>query len=68
MYVKSVSAPDAATKTAQLPQFLMQLRRQRESEAFSIWANEEAAKIFPNIPILSKLMADAQKQQQSQPQ
>ena len=66
LYVKSISPPDAATKAAELPEYTQQLRRQREGEAFQLWANTEASHVFPGIPALQKAQAAAQAQQPAQ--
>jgi hypothetical protein len=57
VYVKSVAPPDAAAKTAELPQYTSQMRRERESVAFNVWVNSEAQKEFANIPALQKAMS-----------
>jgi hypothetical protein len=54
VYVKFILPPAADVKAEQLPRFTAQLRRSRESEAFGIWANEEASREFVNVPALQK--------------
>ncbi len=41
MQVKSISPVDPAKKAANLPVFMQQVRRSRESEAFNVWVNME---------------------------
>ena len=57
MHVRSLSPGDASRKNAELPQFIQQMRRGRENEAFAIWVNTEAGREFRNIPALQKLQS-----------
>lgn len=50
LHVQSISPVDAVKKTAELPQFLAQMRRGRQSEAFNIWVNNEAARELSGLP------------------
>jgi parvulin-like peptidyl-prolyl isomerase len=59
LFVKSVSPADAAVKAADMPQYLSQIRRGRENEAFNMWVNNEANREFRNIPYLQQLEPQA---------
>ncbi len=59
MHVRSMSPGDATRKTAELPQFIQQLRRGRENEAFAIWVNNEASREFRNIAAFQKPQSGA---------
>ncbi len=60
VYVQSLLPVDAARQAADMPQFLEQLKRGRENEAFNTWLNVEAQHELINIPALRKQMAAAQ--------
>jgi len=55
LFVQSVASPDPAVKEADLPQYISQMRRGRENEAFNMWVNSEANREFRNIPYLQRL-------------
>jgi hypothetical protein len=59
MHVRSISPGDASRKTAELPQFIQQMRRGRENEAFAMWVNNEASREFPHITAFQKLQSGA---------
>ena len=59
LFVKSLSAPDAAAKAADLSQYISQMRRGREYEAFNLWVNNEANREFRNIPYLQRIESTA---------
>ena len=59
VYVQSRSPVDSATVSADLPQFMATLRRQRQSEAFDQWWQAEANRQFRNITALQKFAAGA---------
>ena len=59
LYVQRLEPMDTTKKTADLPAFIAQMRRGRESEAFNIWINNEASREFRNIPALQKLQQGA---------
>ncbi len=61
VYVKFILPPTAAMKAEELPRFVAQLRRSRENEAFSMWANAEASREFANVPALQKPATPAAK-------
>jgi hypothetical protein len=52
IYVQSLLPVDEAVKNADMPQFLAQLRRARENEAFNQWLTMEANRELRNVPIL----------------
>jgi peptidyl-prolyl cis-trans isomerase D len=57
LHVRSLAPADSARKTAELPQFIQQMRRGRENEAFAIWVNNEANREFRNIAAFQKLQS-----------
>jgi len=59
MHVRSISPGDATLKATELPQFIQQLRRGRENEAFAIWVNNEASREFQNIDAFKKSRSGA---------
>ena len=52
LYVQSILPVDQAVKNANLPEFIAQMRRSRESEAFNLWLQTEANHELANIPAL----------------
>jgi len=54
-FVQSLLPVDEASKTAELPQFLAQQRRSRESEAFNLWLETEANRELKNTPVYAEL-------------
>jgi hypothetical protein len=54
LYVQRLEPMDVSKKTVDLPGFIAQMRRGRESEAFNIWVNSEASREFRTIPALQK--------------
>ncbi|HTB85160.1 MAG TPA: SurA N-terminal domain-containing protein [Candidatus Sulfotelmatobacter sp.] len=59
MHVRTISPGDAARKATELPQFIQELRRGRENEAFAIWVNNEASREFRNIAAFQKSQSGA---------
>jgi hypothetical protein len=57
VFVQSLLPVDEAAKNADLPQFLAQLRRTRENEAFNEWLTVEANRELRNVPILQPAAA-----------
>jgi hypothetical protein len=55
LYVKSLQPVDMAKKTAELPQFLNQVRRGRQNEAFNAWLQAEANRELRNTPVYSEV-------------
>jgi hypothetical protein len=45
---------DEAVKNADMPQFLAQLRRSRENEAFNQWLTIEANRELRSVPMLQQ--------------
>ncbi len=52
IFVQSLLPMDEAEKNAAMPQFLAQLRRTRENEAFNEWLTVEASRELRRVPIL----------------
>lgn len=48
LFVNSLEPVDATKKKNELPQFISQVRRARESEAFNLWLNSEANRELQN--------------------
>ncbi len=61
LFVHEMLPVDQAKKTAALPQFLDQVRRSRQSEAFNVWIMSEANRELQDTPF-AKQMAGAPKQ------
>jgi hypothetical protein len=53
VYVQSRTPADPKTVSADLPQFLATLRRERETEAFNQWIQAEANRQFRTIPVFA---------------
>lgn len=60
LFVQSLLPVDEARKTAEMPRFMTQLRRNRESEAFNIWLGEEANRELKNTPVYEEMMRGRQ--------
>lgn len=54
IYVQSLLPVDEAVKNADMPQFLAQLRRSRENEAFNQWLTIEANRELRSVPMLQQ--------------
>ena len=61
MFVQQLLPVDATEKTAAMPQFLGQIRRARQSEAFNLWLQAEANRELHNTPFFEKMAAGAAK-------
>jgi hypothetical protein len=55
LFVKAMQPMDMAKKTAELPQFLNQVRRGRQNEAFNAWLQSEANRELRNTPVYSEI-------------
>jgi len=55
LFVQSLLPVDETHKTADLPQFLGQIRRGRQNEAFNLWLQAEANRELRNTPIYAEL-------------
>lgn len=55
LYVKAVLPVDEAKKKTELPQFLAQVRRGRQNEAFNLWLQAEAGRELRNTPVFAEL-------------
>ena len=55
LFVHSLLPVDEQTKTAALPQFLSQVRRGRENEAFNLWLQAEANRELRDTPVYAGL-------------
>ena len=55
LFVKSLQPVDMAKKTAELPQFLNQVRRGRQNEAFNAWLQAEANRELRNTPVYTEV-------------
>lgn len=60
IFIKSLLPIDAATEAADMPEYIAQIRRQRENDAFNEWLNVEANREFRNVPFFQKQAATAQ--------
>lgn len=56
LYVQSLLPVDEASKKAEFPAFLAQMRRSRETEAFNLWLQTEASRELINTPVAQELM------------
>ena len=59
LLVQSLLPVDQAKKTADMPQFLSQVRRGRQNEAFNLWLQTEANRELRNTPIYAELAGQA---------
>jgi hypothetical protein len=55
LYVQSLLPVNETDKKADLPRFIAQLRRGRESEAFNLWLNIEENRELRNTPVYDEL-------------
>ena len=55
LFVQSQLPVDEAKKISELPQFLSQMRRGRENEAFNLWLQTEANRELRNTPVYQEL-------------
>ena len=59
LYVQSQLPLDQAAMNAQMPQFIVQLRRAQQNQAFNQWLQAEASRQLRDIPILRQPAAGA---------
>lgn len=59
LFVQQLLPVDTATKNADMPQFLGQVRRARQNEAFNLWLQAEANRELRNTPFFQKQQAAA---------
>jgi len=57
LYVQSILPVDQAVKNAAMPDFMAQLRRSRETEAFNQWLQTEANRELASTPVVQDAMA-----------
>jgi hypothetical protein len=57
LFVQSMLPVDEARKTADMPQFLEQIRRSRLNEAFNRWFSVEANRELANTPLVKELQS-----------
>jgi len=57
LYVQQLLSVDTATKNADMPQFLGQVRRARQNEAFNLWLQAEANRELRDTPFYQKMAA-----------
>ena len=55
LFVQSLLPVDEAKKTTELPQFISQVRRGRENEAFNLWLQTEANRELRNTPVYAEM-------------
>lgn len=58
LYVKALLPVDEATKNADLPQFLAQIRRNRQNEAFDRWLMVEENRELANTPVAAEVKGE----------
>jgi hypothetical protein len=58
LFVQSLQPVDQAKKTADQAQFLNQVRRGRQNEAFNLWLESEANRELRSTPVFAELMGD----------
>ena len=61
LFVQSMLPLDEAKKAADFPQFLTQVRRGRQNEAFNLWLQGEANRELRNTPVYQQMAAGAAK-------
>jgi hypothetical protein len=61
LFVQSMLPLDETKKTSEMPQFLAQVRRGRQNEAFNLWLQGEANRELRNTPIYEQQAAGAAK-------
>lgn len=59
LFVEKKLPVSAAEMTAQLPDYMLQLRQARETETFNAWIEAEANREFKNVPAFQKQAAAA---------
>ncbi len=59
VYVQSRTPADPKTVSAEMPQFMATLRRERETDAFNQWIQAEANRQFRTIPVFAQQAAGA---------
>ena len=59
LYVEKLLPVDTTTKNADMPQFLGQVRRARQNEAFNLWLQAEANRELRDTPFFQKQQAAA---------
>ena len=62
LFVQAILPIDATKKNSELPQFLAQVRRARQSEAFNLWLQGEANREMRDTPFYKKQMGGAANQ------
>jgi hypothetical protein len=62
MFVQEMLPVDQTKKTADMPQFLAQIRRARQNEAFNLWIQGEANRELRSTPFYQKATAGAANQ------
>ncbi len=55
LFVQSLLPVDEAKKKSELPQFISQVRRGRENEAFNLWLQTEANRELRNTPLRDEM-------------
>jgi hypothetical protein len=56
LFAQSMLPVDEAAKKSDMPQFLSQVRRSRENEAFNLWLQAEASRELRNTPYYDEMM------------
>ena len=59
LLVQSLMPMDQVKKNSELPQFLAQVRRGRQNEAFNLWLQNEANRELRNTPVYAELVGKA---------
>ena len=59
LFVQSLMPMDQVRKNTELPQFLAQVRRARQNEAFYLWLQSEANRELRNTPVYAEMMGKA---------
>ena len=62
LFVQEMLPVDAAKKAASLPQFMAQVRRARQNEAFNLWLMGEANRELKNTPVYALLSGENKRQ------
>jgi hypothetical protein len=60
LFVQSLLPVNEKEKTSEMPQYLAQVRRQRQNEAFNLWLQSEANRELRNTPIYNELVGGSQ--------
>jgi hypothetical protein len=55
LFVQSLLPVDQAVKNVELPKFLSQMRRARETEAFNLWLQGEANRELSDTPVFAEI-------------